>query len=256
MLTRSDWGVGQVQSKGLTHTLSVEQSPVGFHGPRVGGWLVFLNACHRGEDMRIPIGETKIGSSWNNDLVLTGVNVGSFHARIKMGVGEAMIEPTALDRIVKINNTPITQKEPMQDGDLVTIGELHAVFRFSDQMTRGYAPKVNPKPNGMPTQAMNYDMVCGWLVLSKGALLGQDFRIRNGQCRIGSAPDLEISIPDPHLASHALTLQVTPKDCKVIWIVSNHMLIVNGVETFKDTILKESDSISMDHVEGYIKWFR
>ena len=256
MLSRSDWGIGQVQSRGLTHALSVGQSPVGFHGPRVGGWLVFLNGCHRGEDLRLPIGETKIGSSWTNDYVLTGVGVGSQHAVVRMGVGEAAIEAVAHDKNVRVNNESIEQRRGLQDGDLVTFGELHAIVRFSDQMSRGYTPKDSPRPQGMPTQAMTQQMVCGWLVMSKGSLLGQDFRLISGQRKIGSAPGLDITVPDTHLASHALTLAVSPKECRVTWIVEGHKLLINGAEGVVDAVLKESDVIMIDHVEAYLKWCR
>jgi hypothetical protein len=256
MLARSDWGVGQVQSKGLTHALSIGQSPIGFHGPRVAGWLIFLNGCHRGEDMRLPVGETRIGSAWSNDYVLTGVGIGSQHCNIRMGIGEGTITPVALDRMVRVNNQPISSSQPIQDGALVTIGELHAIVRFAEQMGRGYAPPEPPRPQGMPTQAAQRDMVCGWLVMTRGTLLGQDFRLVNGNCRIGSNLNLEVTVPDVHLSKHAMTLTVTPKDCKVSWIADGHKLLVNGNETGIDTQLKDSDVILIDHVEAYLKWFR
>ena len=256
MLSRSDWGVGQIQSRGLTHALSVGQSSVGFHGPRVAGWLLFMNGCHRGEDMRLPVGETKIGSSWMNDAVLTGVGIGSQHAVIRMGVGEGSIASVSAERVVKINNVPINGRHSLEDGALLTIGDVHCIVRFAEQMNRGYQPPEAPKPMNMPTQAVLKEAVCGWFVMTRGALLGQDFRIVNGKCRIGSSPGLEISIPDAHLAKHALTLHVTMKGCKVDWVCDGHKLLVNGNECGVDTALRESDVISIDHVEGYIKWAR
>jgi hypothetical protein len=256
MLARSDWGVGQVQSKGLTHALSVGQSPVGFHGPRVAGWLVFMNGCHRGEDMRLPVGETRFGSAWGNDYVLTGIGVGSDHCVIRMGIGEGSITPLSLDRVVRVNNQPVSGTHNLVDGALITIGELHAIVRFSEQMGRGYSPPEAPKPQGMPTQASQREMVCGWLVMTRGVLLGQDFRLVSGSCRIGSALHMEVTVPDAHLPKHALTLATSAKECKVSWIADGHKVLVNGNEIAPDTIIKDSDVMLMDHVEVYLKWYR
>jgi hypothetical protein len=256
MLARSDWGVGGVQSKGLSHALSLGQSPVGFHGPRVAGWLVFLNGCHRGEDMRLPIGETKLGSAWINDQILTGVGIGSQHCVIRMGVGEGVITPLSHDRIIRINNQTITDTSSLSDGALITIGELHAIVRFAEIMGRGYAPPEAPKPQGMATQASQRETVCGWLVMTRGVLLGVDFRLVSGPCRIGSDLNLEVTVPDPHLEKHIITLLVSPKDCKVSWIAEGHKILVNGNEVVSDTVIKDSDVILMDHVEAYLKWFR
>ncbi len=256
MLARSDWGVGQVQSKGLTHALSIGQSPVGFHGPRVAGWLVFINGCHRGEDMRLPVGETRLGSAWTNDYVLTGIGVGSQHCVIRMGIGEGTIIPLALDRVVRVNNQPISNAQDISDGDLISVGELHGIVRFAEQMSRGYSPPESPKPQSMPIQASHRELVCGWLVMTRGALLGQDFRLVGGACRIGSALNREVTVPDAHLAKHALTLAVSPKECKVTWIAAGQKVLVNGNEIGADTVIKDSDVILIDHVEAYLKWFR
>ena len=108
----------------------------------------------------------------------------------------------------------------------------------------------------MPNQAIRPETVCGWLVMLRGTAMGQDFRIVNGTFRIGSEPGLEASIPAANLTTHALTLSVTTKECKVSWIADGHKLFINGVHSAVDAILKESDTILIDHVEGYIKWYR
>lgn len=254
MLARSDWGVGQIQHKGLSHALSEGQSAVGFHGPKTGGWLIFQNGCHRGEDMRIPIGETRVGSSWLSDLVLTGIGIGSQHAVIRVGAGKAEISPSSVDRIIKVNNEVISGVAELSDGCLITLGELHGTFRFSDQMNRGYQPQESPRPIQMPSQSSQREIVCGWLVISKGVMLGKDFRLVNGSNRIGSGLGIELTLAEPHLAKHALTLLVTPKECKVSFVCPGKNLFINGVESPVGTLLRESDSIAIDQLEGYLKW--
>jgi hypothetical protein len=256
MLARSDWGVGHIQQKGLTHSLSTVQSPVGFHGPRVAGWLVFVNGCHRGEDMRLPVGETKIGSSWLSDIVLTGIGIGSRHAVLKMGVNEGVLMPVSGERIVKINNSPISSETTLDDGCLISFGDLHCIFRLAEQKTRGYRPPDPPKPALMPNQASHREALCGWFVVSKGQAMGQDYRLINGRCRIGSQADLELTIADPNLARLALTLSVAPNECKIAAIGDAGKILINGLESRVDAVMRESDELTIGSVEGYIKWFR
>jgi hypothetical protein len=229
---------------------------VGFHGPRVGGWLVALNGCHRGEDLRLPIGETKLGSSWLSDLVLTGIGVGSQHAKIRMGLGEAWIIPVAEDKSVKINNIVVKSEHKLEDGCLLSVGEVHLVFRLSDCQTPGYRVSEAPRPTNMPNQASHRETVCGWLVISNGAAMGQDYRLVNGRCRIGSEVGLEVTIADHNLASVAASLQVSGSDCKITNIHTKTNFLVNGSRAEVNSSLRESDRVQIGPIEGYIKWFR
>jgi hypothetical protein len=256
MLARSDWGVGHIQQKGLTHALSIMQSAVGFHGPRVAGWLVFLNGCHRGEDMRLPVGDTKMGSSWLSDLVLTGIGIGSQHAVIKMGISEGLLKPISAERIVKVNNVVISDETVLEDGCLISFGELHIIFRLAEQKHKGYRVSESPKPALMPNQASHREALCGWFVISKGPAMGQDYRLVNGRCRIGSEPNLEVTIVEPNLTGVAVVLSVTTNECKVTEIGDGTRLLINGEEAGVEAMLRESDVVTIGSVEGYIKWFR
>ena len=256
MLSRSDWGLSHINSKGLSHCLSTNQSPVGFHGPRVAGWLIFLNGCHRGEDMRLPIGESRIGSAWQNEVVLTGVGVGSHHAAITIGSNEATINPAAANRLVKVNNVAISERRSLDDGCLLTIGEAHCVFRFASAYSSGYSPAATPVPQNMPAQVLPAEMVCGWLVFSRGPSIGQDYRLINGECRIGALPGLEVSVPDANLAKHFATLSVSRRECKITWLSDPKKLRVNGHEVQPHHALRDSDVIEFDHMEAYLKWLQ
>lgn len=256
MLARSDWGVGNIQQKGLSHTLSRLQSPVGFHGPKTAGWLVFLNGAHRGEDMRVPVGESKIGSSWTSDVVLTGPGVGSLHAVLRMGLGEATIVPAAANRDIRVNNVQVTGPTDLQDGTLISMGDLHAVMRFAVAMTPGYSPTELVKPQQLPSQAAPKIMTCGWLVITRGPLMGQDFRLVNGLNRIGSGPKLEISIADQNLIKEAIALDCSvQKGCVLKSVSEGRAVKVNGSVIEIGRVLRDSDLLAIDHLEMLIKWF-
>jgi len=256
MLARSDWGVSRVHTKGLAHSLSSNQSSVGFHGPKVGGWLVFLNGCHRGEDVRLPIGETKIGSSWQNDCVITGVGVGSQHAVFNVGIGHAKVAPIAGNRVIKVNNVAINGSKELEDGCLISIGDTHSIFRLSEAFAPGYVPSAAPNPVNMPAQVLPLEMVCGWLVMSRGSCTGQDFRLINGECRFGSNQGLELTIPEAHLVGHAVTFMASPKECRINWVASQVVVKINDVVTALNAVLRDSDFIQIDQLEGYFKWLR
>lgn len=253
MLARSDWGASQINSKGLSHCLSSIQSPVGFHGPTVAGWLVFLNGCHRGEDMRVPVGETKIGSSWQNDCVVTGVGIGSQHAIISLGAGHSKIVSVAENRLIKLNNKLVTNSQSLEDGCLLTLGELNCVFRLADALPPGNHPSLSTLAGNIAAQVLTAETVCGWLVFSRGPCMGQDFRLVQGECRVGSAPGLEVTIPDAKLGAHRFTLGVTKSECKISWIHRDCVVRVNGANAAVNYVLKDSDFIEFDHLEAYIK---
>ncbi len=256
MLARSDWGVGHIHQKGLTHSLSPVQSPVGFHGPRVGGWLVFLNGCHRGEDMRLPIGETKIGSSWLSDVVLTGIGVGSQHANIRVGSDEASVTPRSAERILKINNSVISSETKINDGCLISFGELHCIFRRVEQFSPGYRPPSAPYPTLMPNQPAHHESVCGWVVISNGPTIGQDFRLISGSNRIGSEAGLEVAIADPDLGRIAFVLDAGAGEGKIKEITPGTIIFINDQPAKAGDHVHDSDSIRVGGLEGYIKWFR
>ena len=256
MLARSDWGVGNIQQKGLSHTLSRLQSPVGFHGPKTAGWLVFLNGAHRGEDMRIPIGDSKIGSSWTSDIVLTGPGVGSLHATLRMGSGEASIIPVAANREVRVNNAQILGPTALKDGALLTFGDLHAVMRFAVAMTPGYLPPEYAKPQNIPSQSAPKVMTCGWLVVTRGPLMGQDFRLINGVNRIGSGADIEVSIADQNLIKDAISLDCSiQKGCILKTVGDGRAVKVNGSVCELNKVLRDSDLLAVDHLEMLVKWY-
>lgn len=254
MLSRSDWGLSHINSKGLSHCLSLNQSPVGFHGPTVGGWLIFLNGCHRGEDMRLPIGESTIGSAGQNHCVITGVGVGSYHATLSISADNVKITPAAANRVLKINNVAVSETQKLKDGFLISFGEVHCLFRLSSKFEPGYAPSDVIIPKNMPEHILPIEMVCGWLVFSRGPSLGQDFRLINGECRIGSQLGLELSVPDHGLSKHALTLHVSRRDCKIVWAADPRKVRVNGSEMRPAQLLRDSDVLEIEHLEAYLKW--
>ena len=139
---------------------------------------------------------------------------------------------------------------------LVTLGEMHCIFRLSEQFTSGYVPTESPAPINMPSQVLPSEAVCGWLVMSKGLMVGQDFRLVNGECRLGSASGLELTIPDANVPKHALTFFVSPKECRISWVADQIKLSVNAAEVGVNALLGESDHVQIDQLEGYIKWLR
>ena len=254
MIARSDWGVGQIQQRGLAHSLSKAQSPVGFHGPKTAGWLVFLNGAHRGEDMRLPVGESKIGSNWQCDLVLTGVGVGSAHALMRVGVDKCYVSPHAGNRLVKINNEVIGGPCDVADGALITFGELHAVFRSAEAFLPGYKPSMLVAPEGLPHQSDAPLSTRGWLVIARGPMMGQDFRLVQGRNRLGLAEGLEVTIVDSHLHKSALALNCKPTGCIIDSIAEGVSVRIGEEVAKKGRILLDSEVIQIDHLEGYLKW--
>lgn len=256
MIARSDWGIGQVQQRGMSHTHSNGQSTIGFHGPKTAGWIIFLNGPHRGEDLRIPIGETRIGSHWSSDHVLTGVGIGGHHLTIRAGLESSSIEPAAESRETKINNQRIKTLTPLADGNLISMGDLHGIYRSSQPLQRPVKIPTYEKPASLPLQSLPKYFVCGWLIYLKGSLMGRDFRLKNGVNRVGSAENLEISLPDGTSTPIAFTLDChANKPFKITLVAPGRVIKINGTMADVGHSLTDSDIIAIDQMEMLVKCF-
>jgi hypothetical protein len=255
MVARSDWGVGKIHQKGISHTLSEGQSSIGLDGTRTAGWLVFLNGAHRGEDLRLKVGESKIGSSWMCDLVVTGVGIGSDHAMLFATETNATIKPQSLGREVLVNNERIEEIRELADGDLLTFGDLHAVYRCAAEFSPGYIPKEYVKPARMPVQGAPKILTCGWLLVTKGVLSGQDFRLVSGRSQVGSKIGIEICIPDQNFSDIAFELVCTPSGGSISFIKEGRGLKINGALAELNVSIRDSDVLALDQMEFLVKWY-
>lgn len=91
--------------------------------------------------------------------------------------------------------------------------------------------------------------VLGWLVAMSGHHKGEDFRVREGQNLIGSAPDCEIVLQDPAVSARHASLRY--KDSKFYLTdldSSNGTFLNEGAQSIAREELKDGDMIRLGDV--------
>lgn len=91
--------------------------------------------------------------------------------------------------------------------------------------------------------------VVGWLVAMSGEQKGDDFRLRDGQNILGSAPDAEVQIKDPTVSSKHASLRY--KDSKFFLTdldSSNGTFLNDGATAIAREELKDNDTIRIGEV--------
>jgi len=92
--------------------------------------------------------------------------------------------------------------------------------------------------------------VVGWFVAMSGDQKGEDFRVRDGQNTLGSAPDCDIVIRDITVSGHHASIR--HKDQKFILtdLDSTNGTFLNGAaESVAREDLKDNDSVRVGDVE-------
>jgi pSer/pThr/pTyr-binding forkhead associated (FHA) protein len=84
----------------------------------------------------------------------------------------------------------------------------------------------------------------GWLVAMSGAQKGDDFRVREGQNAIGSAPENEVVIKDPAVSGKHASLRCKDKKFLLTDLDSTNGTFLNdGAEPISLEELRENDTI-------------
>lgn len=241
-ISKMNWRRVGGSSHPMVHVLSTQQNPCASASNSTVAWLMGTSGAHRGEDFRLTVGETKLGSGWDSDIVLTSPEVSRTHAKISSTGHFCIIEDLQSASGVFVNDERINDPRALSHGDRLKIGMGEFVYvgfesseltevsqRLVAQALSGSPSKAN-RPQRLPTVA--------WLICQNGELEGLDFRLTTGVNRVGSLPGLEATIPDPNLQSLHMNLECTTERIYLrsassdVRILRNKMLIEPG--TLKD----------------------
>jgi hypothetical protein len=254
MIVRGLWDNAEAHRASAWHQLCETQSPVGLKGGMTGAWLVFLNGAHRGEDARLPMGLTSVGAGWHANLVLTSPSIGSAHASFSVSDGTATVTPATPARDVRVNGETVKGETRLCDGDLVSFGELHAVMRFAKAYAPGYMPSLRPRPELAPPVGPDTAVVTvGWLVATRGAGIGRDWRLIRGLNRLGSALGLEVTWTERSFPAEGATLRCELDARRLAAWSPEVRVLVNGQPATVGQDLRDSDHIAINDAEFYLK---
>lgn len=91
--------------------------------------------------------------------------------------------------------------------------------------------------------------VVGWLVVLSGNHRGEDFRLREGKNAVGSAPDSDIVLTDPHVSSRHANIHSSVKDGERVYVVvdldsRNGTFLNNSEEPVHREEIIDSDTVT------------
>jgi hypothetical protein len=236
-------------------TLSSGQSPVGFHGDKLVGWLVCQSGVHRGEDFRIPVGQTKIGSSWLCDIAIAHPGIGSEHALFKVTDNTVIMQPIGSGRDIAVNGRQILEPLEIREGDIVTFSGLDFLLKLARRTLGNEAFQATSRVTSAQEQTdVKHPMVMGWLVVQNGSLAGFDFRLLNTVNRVGSRRGLEVVIPYENFPDLALSIEPAAPHAFNIQVTSKQFdMHVNQKQKFDKFSVQDSDVMTYGTWEFYIK---
>lgn len=251
MIARNRWEGADVGHRSALHLLSRGQNPVGLSLARTAAWLVFLNGSHRGEDARLVLGATTIGSAWNAQLVLTAPDVRSHHATLRLGEDAATILRGAQGNAVDVNGARISEATPLHDGDLIAFAELQAVLIFARPYFDSARPAPRPRPVVHSPNGGARLFTTAWLVATSGSIAGRDWRLTNGENRIGSAHGCEVTLGDNDIPAEALRLAGDLEGTKIV--AAHPCVSIDGRPAKAGDILRDSARVRIHTAELYFK---
>jgi hypothetical protein len=116
----------------------------------------------------------------------------------------------------------------------------------------GGAAPIAPPAGGRKTvllSEMRKAPVVGWLVAMSGEQKGEDFRVREGQNTLGSAPDCDIVVRDLTVSGHHASIRYKEQRFILTDLDSTNGTFVNeGTESVGRQDLKDNDTVRVGDV--------
>ncbi|MEY2988152.1 MAG: hypothetical protein RJB13_1673 [Pseudomonadota bacterium] len=244
-VARESWKGGTTSSHPSVHLLSQNQNPCVSASNKTVGWLLGLTGVHAGEDFRITLGETFVGSGWDSGIVLTTPEVSRRHAHLLADSSFVQLSDNQSATGVFVNSVRVTEPVTLSHADQIRFGV--GDFLFFDASVPSSGAVIDEVL--FETYFKKPRCTLGWLITNTGDCAELDFRLIQGVNRLGSLPNLEISIPDPNLSSIHLTFECSP-DRIYLRPDSDSFHVLRGHEiTQRPTSLKNGDVIKIGGLE-------
>jgi hypothetical protein len=128
----------------------------------------------------LPSGACVIGRDPGCNVVIDSLAVAPEHARIRQQDGAYVIEPVSAGCELSVGQRPVSEAEPLREGDVILIGK-HSLTFSADNEGVAVAPTTIPFPS------------VGWLQIQSGTHLGRTIRLNKAFSRIGK-PNGELAV--------------------------------------------------------------
>jgi predicted component of type VI protein secretion system len=233
------------------HILSLQQNCSSAASNLTTGWLVGLNGAHIGEDFRLTEGDVSLGSGWDADIVLTSPEVSRTHAKIQSSNHMSVIEDCGSASGVFINGEKALDPITLQHGDVVKIGLGEFIFYALDSSAERKNSGTSVLPENMPDRK---GVIHGWLICQSGDLRGLDFRLTTGANRIGSSPELEVSLPDPNVHANHFIIECS-RERMYLRKQSTDLQILRAGVLIEAGVLRDGDVIRLGAMSMLLRIF-
>lgn len=214
-----------------------------------------------GNRQEIPVDgleEVTLGRAPGNTVQLTERNVSRKHARLFAQGGTLVVEDLHSANGVLVNGQKVTEPRPLQDGDLLRIGDYGVVLQHDTDIHRIQVVEAEPIDSAAAAAAAEAAVhdtaphavatlvaeAQPRLLALNGRLKGTLWTLGRSEVRVGKDPAAELSIPQRSLADfHAKLLQTAGNDWRVQELARSGVR-VNGVD-YADSPLRDGDVLEL-----------
>jgi ABC transport system ATP-binding/permease protein len=208
-----------------------------------------------GNRQEIPVDgleEVTLGRAPGNTVQLTERNVSRKHARLFNEAGTFVVEDLHSANGILLNGQKVTEPRPLQDGDLLRIGDYGVVLQHDTDIHRIQVTEAEPVESGADAVHDTAPHAVAALVAEaqprllalNSRLQGTLWTLGRSEVRVGKDDQAELCIPHRSLADfHAKLLQTSGSDWRVQELVRAGVR-VNGV-AYADSPLHDGDVLEL-----------
>jgi ABC transport system ATP-binding/permease protein len=198
------------------------------------------------------VDEVTIGRAPSNSVRLDQRNVSRQHARLFREAGVLVVEDLKSRNGTLVNGQRLTASQPLQDGDLLRIGDYSVVLQHDTDTHRIQVveadtvetPAASVHDTAPHLVASLVAEVQPRLLVLGGRLRGTLFTIGRSEVRVGKDPAAELSLPHRRLADFQCKLVQTGVGEWHVQGLGGANVRVNGV-ALADTPLRDGDILEL-----------
>jgi ABC transport system ATP-binding/permease protein len=208
-----------------------------------------------GNRQEIPVDgleEVTLGRAPGNTVQLTERNVSRKHARLFSQAGSFVVEDLHSANGILLNGRKVTEPRPLQDGDLLRIGDYGVVLQHDTDIHRIHVMEAEPvEAAADPVHDTAPHAVAALVAEAQPRLLALNTRLQGtlwtlgrSEVRVGKDDQAELCIPHRSLADfHAKLVQTSGSDWRVQELARAGVR-VNGV-AYADSPLHDGDVVEL-----------
>ncbi|MGN0529362.1 MAG: FHA domain-containing protein [Eubacterium sp.] len=184
--------------------------------------------------------ETSIGKSKSNDIVLPFPSVSRFHAVIAKKRNDWLITDTFSKTGVLVNGKEIEKSAVLEDGDIITIGEIPMKFQCQEALSSKRKQKIrsDARQNASPRAGT---VAYGVLVDIK---THRPIYLKKRDVLIGRGNDADIQIMSQMVSSHHARIHQTSRGWALSDLDSHNGTKLNGRYINEPQLIFDEDMIT------------